>query len=225
MGFAEGFQRLVLLAASQIGHVGDDQVVAPRQQARRFHKALGAEGVIPAGFVFAAFGCGLACQRRAQKLAQFLIAGAQQVALGFVRRQQAAEQGGLGKDLMQPRQPLAQMRGMGGIGGHQGLPVLRLGRDLQTAAGDVGCGDFAHAQRLAALVGVAPGFQRHGEDGDFHAARVQLQPVEVLGQYAIHRFPGAQALRRHAHGHQHQEGGHQKVTRAAAGVEQLEVGQ
>ncbi len=82
-----------------------------------------------------------------------------------------------------------------------------------------------HAQRVAVFIGVTPCGQGQREDGNFHTTGIYLQPVQVVGQHGIHGLFGTQPFSRHAHGNQQQEGCHQKVAGAAAGIEQLELGQ
>ena len=63
----------------------------------------------------------------------------------------------------------------------------------------------------AAGAWVAPGFQSQREGCDCHAAPVQLQAVQVVSQHGVYCLGRRQVLKRHAHGHQSQEGGNEEV--------------
>ena len=95
---AIGFQRIVLLAARQVGHVGDDQVVAPLQQTGGVEQAPGAQGQFQQFAVGRIGGAAFLGQRLGQQFAQRLHVGGGQVVFQAARGvEQAAQQRGLGK--------------------------------------------------------------------------------------------------------------------------------
>ena len=125
---------------------------------------------------------------------------------------------------VQQAELLPQVGGLGGIVRHQRHPVFGLGHHFQPTAGHLRRGHvLAHAQRLTSFVRKTPRGERQCEHGDFHTARVQLQAMQVVAQHCIHRLTGGEVFRGHPHRHQHQEGRHEEVARAAAGVKQLEL--
>ena len=95
---AIGFQRVVLLAARQVRHVGNHQVVAPLQQPGGVEQAPGAQGQFQQFAVGRIGGAAFLGQRLGQQLAQRLHVGGGQVVLQAARGvEQAAQQRGLGK--------------------------------------------------------------------------------------------------------------------------------
>jgi hypothetical protein len=233
MRFAIVFQRLALLAARQIGHVGHHQVVARIQQPGRIQQALRAVSARSQLSSCNSLACPhsvaglLGGQRPPQQLAQRLEAGRGQVVLQAARRvQQAAQQRRLGKAGVQQAQFLRSSSALGASSGtsaiqSSGLAATFSPQQAMLRRGHVG----AHAQRVAVSSGKRQAASASANTAISTQRGSISSPCRLSRQHGVHRVHGAQALGGHAHGHQQQEGRHQEVARAAAGVEQLEVAQ
>ncbi len=208
-------QHLILFASSQIRDIRRHQRVLPRQQLGRpgrLHHGGGEQGRVGVGLPVVA---ALAGRRLPQQRPQPLEVHTEQRVVGEGRRwvDQAAQVRRVAEQLVQPRQPAAQV----GIAPGQLQPLLQLPLDRDAGAGDGG-------NRKLPIAAALPGRQGQVEAGDLGAARVQLQHVDVVADDGVARFPGAQPFFLHPHPHEHLERGHDEVARPAAGVDHRHLG-
>ena len=74
-----------------------------------------------------------------------------------------------------------------------------------------GAGDVRHRQLAPAAAGL-PGGERDGKHRDLDAARVELEPEEVVGEDGVLGSDRSESLLLYAHAPEHPEGLDQEVT-------------
>ncbi len=213
----------MLLAARQIGNVGDHPGVLASQQFGGLGQALGDNAGLQAIGQGGDFAVGLVLlvglilgERFTQQLLQFAPLGDLR-GLAAARVDQATEYRGILEGLVHPVQGNAQVL-FAGLAAEL-FPFVASSSDGQATAGQMQFGQGA----VATGIGVAPGFQGDGKGRQLDAALIQLQAMEVFTKHLIDGLAGVELLGLHAHGHQHQEGSNQEVAGAAAGVEGFEL--
>ena len=196
--FAEGAQRFALLAAGEVGHVGDHPVVSPGQQLCCARHSLRGHGTLGLLIVRS-----LSFQRGCQQCPHRLEAALEEVGLQPARVDERTEHRCLCEQIVECVQAVAEWRreqrvvdteqmpfrrhpasGRGQLCQREPLFLRRVGR--QPRAGEV----QIRQGPVSLRAGILPGSKCESESREFHATPIQFQPVQIVTQHGVRRLGG-----------------------------------